>query len=315
MRIFRLFLLLICILSISSSFYSQIPGIPSFIPSNKNTSKPSKVTSPEFRVAEEILIDVNKLPLPQDRAYVLSKVGEFFCEHRERERAEELFAKSIHELMFAQTHAKESEGNAYENLIYGNFPRSTILSSISQCDKQLALNYLYKSRPQKLISILDNYYRVAHTPTDNLIARAVLHWEIVMEFSNKQGVITKNPENLVQFIEDDFETSIGYKTLDYLKELYKTDPILANKLTENAVKQILKLKLYDYQNKTPVRNGISNNMWIAGWFLRTLGKENSDDKQLMTVSDNLLRELVDKISQEITNSGYISIDEFGLRTV
>lgn len=309
---FILFSVNLCILLIfAPSIFAQLSGNSQ----GANLSEIDKKNKRQTEVAEQILVEAKQLKFPQDRAYVLGVVSEFVCRTGSKERAEKIFEESIKELNTAQKTEKNTDDKLYENLIYGNFPRTVIIQSIKKCDAEMAYKFLLQSRPPKLSQILDDLYKKLISPEPKSVADDALINELLNESSIKTQIIRSKPERLVEFINQDIEKVISYNTIDLIKSLNRKDSELANELMEKAVNKILRLKFYDYENKTPIKAGFYYNLLIAISFLRELEVEPSRNPLRLTISEETLKKLADVVSKEIIDSGLSWLSSDSLKTI
>ena len=308
MKLFQLFILLLILICLPIAFFAQIPG-------RGISTKSEKTPQPEMKAAEQILVDVKSLKSPQDRAYILGYVGEYVCKNGEKARAEKIFEESFREITVAQKSAKKTDGNIYENLIYGNFPRRIIIQSIANCDAEIAYKFLLQSRPPKLSQILDDFYKKQIYPEPKSVADEALNIEIERESSIKSQIIQKRPDLLAKLINQNIENAITYRTIDLLKELNKKDSALAAELTKKAINKILQLKFYDYEKKKPLRTGYFLNLSTAISFLRELGNDSPRGVSKINISEETLIRLADIISKETINSGLNWLSSDSLKTV
>ena len=309
MKVFRLFTFLLILICLPCTFFAQIPR-------RGNPTNPETASQAGMKAAEQILSEVGSLKFPQDRAYILSNVGEFLCRNGEKDRAGKIFEESLRELISAQTKAKKTDGNIYEHLIYGYHPRGLIIQAISNCDAEAAYNFLLQSRPLKLAQILDDFYKNRIYPEEKSVAGNAVNIEMFRESLLKLQISRNRPARLAEFIGQDIEKAITYRTIELIKELNRKDSALAGQLTEKAVNKILQLKFYDYEKKKPLRTGYDNNLLIAMSFLRELENEPPTGAiPKLIISEETLKRLADTISQETINSGVYLFFSDSMKTI
>ncbi len=271
------------------------------------------LTRGEIEVLEQISDDAKNLELPENRASVYSQIGVYFWE-TDKNRAEQLFQDAVNELIEIQNEAALEENIKPPVLIYGYVPRHQIIFNISRFDPQSAYAYFLKSRPQKLAQKLVEFENNPNFYNDNLGANVPILQEVTEELRLKVSVAGQNPERAPEFIKDDLKNGITSETLDFLKELYKINPKLADQLTEKAVLKILSIKSFSTEDKKLTQYKFRSYLMTAQRFLTVLGREAFYDRYPMTVSNKTLRKLADKLSlywlERETN-----INIFGIKTV
>lgn len=247
--------------------------------------KPEEILERETKLIGELEADAETLKLPENRAVVFAQIGGSVCQ-RDEKRAIQLFQKSINDLIIAQQEAEKIKKNQYtaEQLIYGQNPRLMILTLISACDGELALESLYKSRPAKISQM------IAQT-AQNSKANSGKQYYVFNETQNEQRFINlaadKNPERAVGLLRESLKRGVTYETLNLLRKIYAKDPKTADKLAEEVIGKLLgeTLLTTDYQTSSTIQ-----------YFLAEFGRAKNPDQNSLEISGDLLRNLADKIS-------------------
>lgn len=256
-----------------------------FLFAQDTSEKPEEILERETKLIAELQIDAETLKLPENRAVVLAQIGGSVCK-RDEKRAIQLFQASINDLIIAQQEAEKIKKNQYtaEQLIYGQNPRFMILNLISDCDGELALESLYKSRPAKISQL------IAQTAQNSKVNPGKQYY-INNETQNEQRFINlaadKNPERAIRLLRESLKRGVTYETLNLLRKIYAKDPKTADKLAEEVIGKLLgeTLSINDYQTSSTIQ-----------YFLAELGRTKNPDQDSLEISDDLLRNLADKIS-------------------
>lgn len=303
----------------------SIPGIPSNIERGKLSNEElqtrreeqankDKLIAQRKVVLEQILVDIGKLELPEERARFLSSAGKQFCKEGDKGRAVELFELATKEFHIARNRAENIREKNSEGLIYGGVPRMFIIQDINDCDEDLAYEYLVRTRPKILSDTLVRFYKnPVYSNLDKKIIY-VVSWEISRETNLKSEIIRRKSNRAEEFIKQDLQNNISNNTLGYLESLYRKNPTLANSLTEKVVQKLLTMQMYDIDKK-PIFITYPANIQIAVSFLKALGKDEPNERYKMRISDELLIKLADKVSNDILESKYDWVEEYALKTI
>ncbi|MEZ5426650.1 MAG: hypothetical protein R2747_10320 [Pyrinomonadaceae bacterium] len=312
MKINRLTVIILLVTGFSLPFFAQntVTGIPSH--RSAKDEETDKRIALQTRVAEQLLYDLEKLPPDENRAFVLAKAGQYLCQ-TDKMRAEKIFERAVKELLIAQNKAKKPVGDENGELYYGHAPRLTMIGSISQCDAELGYAYLQKTRPRSMSDLIEAFYKGRVSFEERSRETGHLRSELVQENLLKVTVSKKNPARAAEFIRQDLKNHINFWTIDLLVELYKTDPALANQLTEEAIGKLLQLDFFDPQNKKPIEAELGYKYDVASLFLSPWNKPYKDYP--MQVSRESLINLADKLSRDMLDNGVYSLGGFGLETI
>ncbi len=314
MKLFQIPILLLILNGFTLSNFAQVPDIPSNIdrkPSKEEIA--NKRLEQKKEVIEQILVDAEKLENPEHRATAFSKAGQFLCEF-DKNRAKKIFEKSFNELIILQNKIEIDENDDLKKFNSLSSQRLFIVfQSISDCDPELAYEYLYKSRTKNLSRMLDQFYK---DPTS--VDRKMLGWlqsESNFETNLQSKIIRVNPERAVEFINHNLNSVITNSTLDFLKTLDRSNPSLSEELTDKVVNKLLDIKLFSDVDKKPIYSGSQFNYIILNSFLRTLGDNKQNKRYLIKVSDDLLSKLAYKVITETIENDFTYIDEDALAVI
>lgn len=240
---------------------------------------------------EQILVDTPNLKLGENRALVYAKAGYQFWEADEK-RARALFQKAIGELINAQTIAEaDRKSTTYQNeLLTGQTTRPQILNAIASRDAELALEYLFKTRPAAIIKALST-----PSQTNSKISNHPANYRYLAnnEFNLEQNFIRlaadQNPERAVKLLKESLKKGFSGETLNLLKKLYEKDAESANELASEIVGKLIQSKFTaenqpDYQNINTVVG-----------FLTEFIREKPATEKTVKFDDSQMRNLADKL--------------------
>jgi hypothetical protein len=266
-------------------FVALFFSLSTFLIAQEKTEKSEEIIQRETKLTEQILNDTESLKLPENRAVVFAQIGGYLCNSDEK-RAIVFFQKSINDLILAQQEAEKIKKNnyAFDQLIYGQNPRFTIVQTIAACDPESALELFYKSRPAKISQMI---LQAAQVPGAFSNKKYYADSEIQNEQRFLNLVAEKNPERAVKILRESLKNGVSYETLNLLNKIFAKDPKTANKLAEEVVEKLLgdTLTTTDYQTNSTIQ-----------YFLQQLGSEKNPDQKSLEIPDSLLRSLADKIS-------------------
>ncbi len=242
----------------------------------------------ELKLLEQILVDAKNLRLPENRAYVFARVGSALWQTDEK-AARKLFQEAIADLISAQIdvqNEKVSNRQYFQALIYGQTPRQDIINLISSRDAALALEYLEKSRPPLIAEAMQNPQN-----DNNSQAQQYARNEIALEQRLLALAADQNPQNYIKYLRESLKKGVSYETLNLLRKIYEKDPETANKLTEEVAESFMNIDFSKY----------SQSAEAAGYFIAEMGRERSPDEKSPKLSDELLRRVVLKMTDEWLN--------------
>jgi hypothetical protein len=273
---------------------------PLFIFAQNSDKEAKEKERKKNALLEQILVDAPNLKLGENRALVYAKAGYQFWETDEK-RARLLFQKAIGELINAQTLAEaDKKHTAYQNdLLTGQTTRPQILNTIASRDAELALEYLFKTRPAAIIKALS-----IPAPANSKITNSSANHRYLAqnEFNLEQNFIRlaadQNPERAVKLLKESLKKGFSGETLNLLKKLHEKDSEAANELASEIVGKLIQSKFTaenqpDYQNINTVVS-----------FLTEFIREKPPTEKAVKFDDSQMRNLADKlISFNLKQSG------------
>lgn len=240
---------------------------------------------------EQILGDVPNLKLGENRAFVLAKVGAQLWE-TDQKRARSLFQNAIGDLINAQVLAEANrKSSAYQNdLLTGQGTRAQILNVIASRDAELALEYLFKTRPAAIAKL----YSAQPAPKNSKISDAANYRYLAeSEFNLEQSLIRlaadQNPERAAALLKESLKKGFSNETLNLLKKLHEKDPETAGELASEIVGKIAqnKFTLEDQPNY--------QNLNAAATFLTEFIREKPQTEKALKFDETQMRGLADKL--------------------
>lgn len=242
---------------------------------------------------EQILGDVPNLKLGENRALVLTKVGNHFWEKDEK-RARALFQSAIGELINAQIIAEAAQKNAayHYDLLTGQGTRAQILNLIASRDAELALEYLVKSRP----ALIARVFSLQQAPKTSKISdfRSSYRYTAENEFNLEQSFIRlaadQNPERAAALLKESLKKGVSAETLNLLKKLHSKNAETANELASELAGKLAQSKFLE-ENQPNYQN-LNAALAFLGEYLRekpaTEKALKFDDSQMRTLADKLI---------------------------
>jgi hypothetical protein len=269
MFISRLFLAFVLIISVSTPIFAQ------------NSEEAKEKQRREIALLDRILSDAENLRLPENRAFVLARVGGAFWKTDEK-LARKLFQEAINDLVTGQTEAENEKGNKqyFQPLIYGQSPRMEIINFIAARDAELALEVLAKTRPPKIAQALGNSSGDSQSALQQYAKNEIQAEQRLIGLAAEQ-----NPQIAIKRVRESLKRDFTYETLNLLKKIYTKDPDAANQLAEEVMQKFLSADLSkNYQDAE-----------ILGYFVAELGKEKTAEEKSVKIPDNLLRGVASKM--------------------
>lgn len=242
----------------------------------------------------QIADDARGLKLPENRAFVAARTGAALCKGDEKE-SRKLFDRAVAELRTAgaEGEAQTRNKNYYTGLIYGQEPRWSILMMIANCDASFALDAMARTRTASLEKALAA--RSGSSPANEKFKSELSGYGsgqyAANEIQNEQQLIgmaaDQDPTRAIALVRDSLKRGVSYQTLSLLQKILMKDAEAANKLTEEAVGKLLGTAI------TPENTQVLDTM---GYFFRELVREAGPKELKLTVPDELIRQIVDKMT-------------------
>ncbi|HSK73070.1 MAG TPA: hypothetical protein VK892_15330, partial [Pyrinomonadaceae bacterium] len=278
--------------------------LPSFAQSSDEQVKERQ--RQKLILVEQVLVDVNTLKLPENRAFVYAQVGNLL--HRiDDKRAREILQIAVSELIEAQTIAEADQKNApnLQDLRTSQNLRPRILNIIAFFDAEFALEVLYKTRPPRVARALSNLspdYAQKQSgrekfQNDSYLAQSELNLE--------QRLIAlaadQNPERAVALLEKSMEKGITGETLNLLNKLRLKNPAKARQILYEVGEKLLKLN-YDTNNRDNYLN--HQNFSTVMNFLNEFIREKPADENGLQFESAQFRNLAGKVISGVLKSDH-----------
>lgn len=239
---------------------------------------------------EQISKDADGLRLPENRALVLTKLGDSLWATDEK-RARQFFQTAVNALVAAQTDAeseKKQQGNLY-GLIYGTSPRQEIMTTIAARDAEFALDAFYKSRPAKIAQALAAANNAEKKDSE---ARQYAQNETAFEQSLINKFSEQSPQRALKLFRESLAKGVTYEAINLIEKLKTKDLELANQLASEIADKLL---ASDFEKD-------ANAASMTAAFVGEYGKKPEPNQKTLTVDDKLLRDLTAKFVKNILKS-------------
>lgn len=240
---------------------------------------------------EQILADAPNLKLGENRALVYAQIGNMVWQSDEK-RARALFQNAVSELINAQMLAEvDKKNNGYQNdLLMGQTTRPHILRVIAARDGELALEYLYKTRP----SMVAKAFAMSGGKPLKISSNANNYDYLVQnEINLEQGFVRlaadQSPERAAKMLKVSQKKGFSVETLNLLKKLNEKDAATAAELAGELVGKLNSLK-FDAQNSSNYQN-----FNVATIFLTEFMRQKSDGEKALKFDDGQMRGLAEKL--------------------
>lgn len=211
-------------------------------PPKVDEKKVAERLAKQVYIAEQILVDINGLKLPENRSHVYAKVGGLLWKS-DQKTSKDLFQRSINELLNVQTLAESDEKNRQNgnDLRTIQSIRPNILTTIGMFDAEFALESLYRTRTGSIQRALAQAAeppgtRIAETNGNTSL---VANTELMLEQRLVRMAAEQNPERAAKFLQDSIKKGLSNETLSLLKKLYEKDPELADSLAAETLDKLL----------------------------------------------------------------------------
>jgi len=239
---------------------------------------------------KQILSDIPNLKLGENRALAYAKVGNLVWRTDEK-RARLLFQNAVSELINAQILAEADKKHiGYQNdLLTGQNNRPQILNTIASRDAELALEYLYKTRPEKLLKAL------AVSPVKNSkISNSENYSYLVQNETNlEQSFIRlaadQNPQRAVKLLTESLKKGVSSETLNLLKKLHEKDAESADGFASEIVGKLLQSN-FNGENQPNYQN-----LNVAINFLTEFIRERIPTEKFIKFDHSQMKSLADKL--------------------
>ena len=267
-------------------------SFPFLVLAQTSTEEAKEKERQKSDLLEQILADVPNLKLGENRAFVLAKVGNQLWETDEK-RARSLFQNAVGELINAQILAEANRKSAaYQNdLLNGQGTRPQILNIIASRDAELALEYLYKTRPAALAKAFSpqpaqKNSRISEALTNN---RYLAESEFNLEQSFIRLAADQNPERAAALLKESIKKGFSNETLNLLKRLYGKDAETANELASEIAEKLIRSK-FTVEDQPHYQN-VNAAVTLLTEFIR----EKTPAEKFVKFDDSQMRSLADKL--------------------
>ena len=250
--------------------------------------------------------DISQLRLPENRAFVTSKIAAILWSTDE-ERARSLFRTAVTDLIAAQNAAEASKNRGiYYDLLQSQSLRPQIINAIANHDPQLALDSLRRSRPSAVERSLAEPAPDAKIGTSGNNSH-LAQQEINLEQRLIRLASERNPERAVAMLRDGVKKKLSSETLATLQRLYQLDPAAANELARDVVARIASSDFFENNNLNYDVLNLSNS--IISEFLR----ERGPDEKALRFEESGVRRLAEKVIgiylEHAVKIGWIPVDQ------
>ncbi len=261
------------------------------------TSNEAKIIKQKQKLIllEQILSDIPNLKLAQNRAVAYAKVGDLLWDF-DKKRANREFQKSFDELIQARSEMEEylEKRSLFSD---GNNIRQNILQTIGGRDAGLALEFMRKSRDEKILKGLgllnqpNNPFSTS-TNASNYLQLAQAETQLEQQLLNKAA--DQNPEQAVKLLKDAVNAGVTYQTFDLLKRLFEKDSAAANSLASKIADELNSTKFTSENNNAYV------NYIVAVAFLYEFSRKKSPNEKYLNLNEDQMRLLAEKVLNYVT---------------
>jgi len=222
-------------------FCLLVCGFPVFLFAQNDAEAAKEKQRRQVLLLDQILSDIPNLKLGENRALVYAKLGNLVWKTDEK-RARAFFQSSVNELVNAQISAEADKKNAayQSDLLTGQSTRSQILQTIAARDAELALEYLYKTRPAAIVKAFS-----MSTTKNSKISNNYGNYDYLaqnetnLEQSFVRLAADQNPERAIRLLKDSLKKGFSNETLNLLKKLHEKDAETANEIASEIVGKLI----------------------------------------------------------------------------
>lgn len=270
---------LFCLLLFVSSVFAQ------------NSDDEAKIKQHRQTVLiEQILSDIPNLKLGENRAFVYAKVGNLVWRTDEK-RARSLFQNAVGELINAQILAEADKKNAgYQNdLLTGQNTRPQILNTIASRDAELALEYLYKTRPEKVLKAFSISSAKGSKFSNSENYSHLVQNETNLEQSFIRLAVDQNPQRAVKLLKESLKKGVSNETLNLLKKLHEKDTESADGFASEIIGKLVQSN-FNGENQPNYQN-----INVATNFLTEFIRERTPTEKFLKFDNSQMKSLADKL--------------------
>jgi len=240
---------------------------------------------------EQIHADIPNLKLGENRALVYAKLGNIVWKTDEK-RARKFFQNAASELVNAQITAETDKKNVgyQHDLINGQTVRPQILQSIAARDAELALEYLYKTRPEAIIKA----FSMATVKTSKISNHSNNYSYLAQNETNlEQGFVRlaadQNPERAIKLLKESLKKGFSEQTLGLLKKLHEKDAEAADEIASEVVGKLIGT------NFNPQNSSVYQQLNVTTNFLTEFTRKKGETEKAVKFNESQMRGLADKL--------------------
>lgn len=288
------------------AFCSFLFLLPAFVFAQDSAEDAKIKQQRQTILIEQILADAPNLKLGENRALVYARAANILWKTDEK-RARALFQNAVGEMINAQTFAEADKKNApfQHELLTGQSTRPQILNQIARRDAELALEYLFKTRPAAVVKALSTPRAAGAKISGSSSNYAYLAQnETNLEQSFIRLAADQNPERAAKLLNESLKKGLSNETFNLLKKLHEKDPESADRIASEIVGKLAQ-NGFDNENQTGYQN--TN---VAVTFLNEFIREKPPTEKALKFDDAQMRNLAGKLfafhSRQNNGSGYYS---------
>jgi hypothetical protein len=282
---------------ISSAIFPQTPA-------DKAPEKQEKL----IFATDRLLAESTGLRLAANRAYVLARAGKFLCKV-DRDRATEQFRLAVGELATAQATVVDLRkgSNLANDLNNSSSIRPTILRSVAECDAELALQSLNRTRPPMVESAMSGSREKTNKIGDTSINfTAIAQNETALEQSIIRLAAEQNPDRASALLKESLKKGLTSETFSLLQRLNAKEPEEASRIANSVVENLSSTAFA--KTNPPNYQGLALVSTFLSDYIRTKGQ----DEKFLKYDDAAIRSLEERAVamylEQRNGAGYVSSD-------
>jgi hypothetical protein len=240
---------------------------------------------------EQIVADIPNMKLGENRALVYARLGNIVWK-TDQNRARKFFQNAASELVNAQISAeadKKNSGFQYD-LISGQTARPQILQTIAACDAELALEYLYKTRP----AAITKAFSMASVKNSKISNHSNNYSYLVQNEDNLEQSFVRlaadqNPERAIKLLKESLKKGFSEQTLGLLKKLHEKDVEAADEIASEVVGKLIGI------NFNPQNAAVYQQLNVTTNFLTEFTRKKAETEKAVKFNESQMRGLADKL--------------------
>lgn len=269
--------------------------------------KPTEKQEQLLFATDRLLAETSGLRLAANRAYLLARVGKFLCK-TDRNRAVEQFRLSVGELTTAQSTAIDlKKGNLSNDLSNSTSIRPAILRSIAECDAELALQSLYRTRPPMVEFAMNGSREKTNKIGDTSVnLTAIAQNEIALEQAIIRLAADQSPDRASALLKESLKKGLTTETFALLQRLNAKEPEEASRIANSVLETLVNTAFT--KTNPPNYQGIA----LASTFLSDYIRTKGQDEKFLKYDDAVMRSLEERTValylEQGNGAGYVSSD-------